>query len=109
MNLFHLGDKCAVKEIPIGIKAEGERTETDSMGAIAVPANRYWGAQTIIINNFLHSAHILGDGCGKFRKYSVEGTQINIQKILQYVKESVMMVTALAPPSATTRRQRLLT
>jgi len=34
------------KEIPIGIDAAGERVETDSMGAISVPANRYWGAQT---------------------------------------------------------------
>jgi fumarate hydratase class II len=33
-------------EVPIGIKAGGERVETDSMGAISVPANRYWGAQT---------------------------------------------------------------
>ncbi|MBV8473512.1 MAG: class II fumarate hydratase [Hyphomicrobiales bacterium] len=33
-------------KIPIGIDAAGERVETDSMGAIPVPANRYWGAQT---------------------------------------------------------------
>src|SRR5262245_38568400 len=26
--------------------ATGTRTETDSMGAIEVPADRYWGAQT---------------------------------------------------------------
>ena len=32
--------------IPIGIDATGQRTETDSMGAIQVPADRYWGAQT---------------------------------------------------------------
>jgi len=32
--------------IPIGIVAVGQRTETDSMGAVAVPADRYWGAQT---------------------------------------------------------------
>ena len=36
----------AVKDIPIGIDAKGERTETDSMGSVAVPADRYWGAQT---------------------------------------------------------------
>jgi fumarate hydratase, class II len=34
------------KDLPIGIKARGQRTETDSMGAIKVPADRYWGAQT---------------------------------------------------------------
>ncbi|HEY0181569.1 MAG TPA: class II fumarate hydratase [Rhodopila sp.] len=32
--------------IPIGIEATGTRTETDSMGAVEVPADRYWGAQT---------------------------------------------------------------
>lgn len=26
--------------------AQETRTETDSMGAVEVPANRYWGAQT---------------------------------------------------------------
>ncbi|OIQ81074.1 fumarate hydratase class II [mine drainage metagenome] len=31
---------------PIGIAAAGTRTESDSMGQIDVPANRYWGAQT---------------------------------------------------------------
>jgi fumarate hydratase class II len=34
---------CAV---PIGIAAAGTRTETDSMGSIEVPADKYWGAQT---------------------------------------------------------------
>src|ERR1700712_5588343 len=32
--------------IPIGIDATGTRTETDSMGAVQVPADCYWGAQT---------------------------------------------------------------
>ena len=31
----------------------------------------------IIINNFLHSARILGDACDKLREYSVEGTELN--------------------------------
>ncbi len=31
---------------PIGINATGTRTETNSMGAVEVPADRYWGAQT---------------------------------------------------------------
>ena len=30
----------------IGIHASGMRQETDSMGGINLPANRYWGAQT---------------------------------------------------------------
>ena len=43
-----LGDDSgpAMADIPIGLGAGGQRTETDSMGSIAVPADRYWGAQT---------------------------------------------------------------
>jgi hypothetical protein len=33
-------------DIPIGIRAAGLRHETDSMGEIEVPADRYWGVQT---------------------------------------------------------------
>ena len=51
----------------------------------------------IIINNFLHSARILGDGCEKFRTFSVEGTELNEKRIAHYVAESVMLVTALSP------------
>lgn len=35
-----------VQNLPIGIDARGTRTESDSMGSIEVPADRYWGAQT---------------------------------------------------------------
>src|SRR5271163_2196497 len=35
-----------LRDVPIGIAAEGQRHETDSMGGIDVPADRYWGAQT---------------------------------------------------------------
>jgi len=51
----------------------------------------------VIINNFLHSARILADGCDKFREYSVEGTELNRAKIQEYVDGSVMLVTALSP------------
>ncbi|MGX5666444.1 class II fumarate hydratase [Rhizobium daejeonense] len=51
----------------------------------------------LIINNFLHSARILADGCGKFREFSVEGTELNREKINAYVEGSVMLVTALSP------------
>jgi hypothetical protein len=33
-------------DVPIAIDATGQRHETDSMGGIDVPADRYWGAQT---------------------------------------------------------------
>lgn len=51
----------------------------------------------VIINNFLHSARILGDGCEKFLEYSVRGTTLNTARIEQYVSESLMLVTSLSP------------
>jgi fumarate hydratase, class II len=51
----------------------------------------------IVINNFLHSARILTDGCEKFRLYCVEGTELNRDRIDEYVKRSLMLVTALSP------------
>jgi fumarate hydratase, class II len=51
----------------------------------------------IIINNFLHSARILADGCEKFRLFSVEGTVLNEKRIAHFVQNSLMLVTALSP------------
>jgi len=51
----------------------------------------------IIINAYLHSAQILADGMHKFRIYSVEGTELNRDKIDEYVQNSLMLVTALSP------------
>jgi fumarate hydratase class II len=51
----------------------------------------------IIINNFLHSARILADGCEKFRVFSVEGTTLNEKRIAHFVQNSLMLVTAISP------------
>jgi fumarate hydratase class II len=51
----------------------------------------------IVINNFLHSATILADGCEKFRIFSVEGTELDRKRIDGYVGNSLMLVTALSP------------
>jgi len=51
----------------------------------------------IIINNFLHSARVLGDACEKFRCFSVEGTRLNRQRIDEMLGRSLMLVTALSP------------
>jgi fumarate hydratase class II len=51
----------------------------------------------VIINNFLHSAGILGDTCDKFRRFSVEGTRLNRKRIDETVGRSLMLVTALSP------------
>ena len=36
-------DGPQIHDIPIGLTAAGTRRETDSMGAIDVPADKYWG------------------------------------------------------------------
>jgi fumarate hydratase class II len=51
----------------------------------------------IIINNVLHSARILGDAAEKLRRYSVEGTTLDRDKVQEYVDRSLMLVTALSP------------
>jgi fumarate hydratase class II len=51
----------------------------------------------IIINNVLHSTRILGDVCEKLRRYSVEDTDIDRQKVDEYVGRSLMLITALSP------------
>ena len=51
----------------------------------------------IIINNFLHSARILGDACEKLRRFSVEGSRLNRKRIDEMVGRSLMLVTALSP------------
>ena len=51
----------------------------------------------IVINNFLHSARILSDGAGTFRRYTVEGTALNRARIAELLDRSLMLVTALSP------------
>ena len=40
------GEILRLRDVPIGIAAEGRREEYDSMGRSQVPADRYWGSQT---------------------------------------------------------------
>jgi fumarate hydratase, class II len=51
----------------------------------------------IIINNFLHSARVLGDACEKLRRFSVVGTRLNRKHIDEMLNRSLMLVTALSP------------
>ncbi len=51
----------------------------------------------LIIYNIAHSITLMTDGCTNFRKFLVEGTEPNRQKIAEYVERSLMLVTALAP------------
>jgi fumarate hydratase class II len=51
----------------------------------------------IIINNVLHSAAILGDASDKLKRYSIDGTELDRDRVEAYVGESLMLVTALSP------------
>ncbi|QCI95051.1 class II fumarate hydratase [Novosphingobium sp. EMRT-2] len=51
----------------------------------------------LIIQNIAQSITLITDGCTNFRKFLVEGTKPNLKKIGEYVEQSLMLVTALAP------------
>lgn len=75
-------DTPILQAIPIGIQASGTRDEFDSMGTVAVPADRYWGAQT---ERSLHHFNIGGDRMPK-AVYHAYG----------YVKKACALVNASA-------------
>src|SRR6201991_1686056 len=51
----------------------------------------------LMIFNIIHSITIMTDGCVNFRKFLIEGTKPNLQRIKEYVDRSLMLVTALSP------------
>jgi fumarate hydratase class II len=51
----------------------------------------------LIISNITQSITLMTDGCTNFRRFLVEGTKPNLNKIQEYVDRSLMLVTALAP------------
>ncbi len=51
----------------------------------------------VMIFNYLHSVELLADGCNSFVEHCAHGIEINREKIDHYVKNSLMLVTALAP------------
>lgn len=69
-------------DIPIGIESTGVRHETDSMGGIDVPADRYWGAQTQ--RSLIHFS--IGDDRMPKRVYHAYG----------YVKKAAALVNVAA-------------
>jgi fumarate hydratase class II len=51
----------------------------------------------VIIYNFLHSVTLLTDACHGYVEYLIKGIELNRERIDSYVKNSLMLVTALAP------------
>ena len=51
----------------------------------------------LIILNVTQSITLMTDGCTNFRRFLIEGTKPNLNKIKEYVDRSLMLVTALSP------------
>lgn len=51
----------------------------------------------LIIFNFLNSVRLLADGCESFTEHCAAGIEANEERIADYVKNSLMLVTALNP------------
>jgi fumarate hydratase class II len=51
----------------------------------------------VIIYNFLQSVTLLADACRGYVEYMVKGIEVDRAKVDWYVKNSLMLVTALAP------------
>ncbi|MEP6743668.1 MAG: class II fumarate hydratase [bacterium] len=51
----------------------------------------------VMIHNFLHSIRLLHDACHGFVEYCIKGIELNREQIDDYLKNSLMLVTALNP------------
>jgi len=51
----------------------------------------------VMIHNLLHSIRLIHDACHGFVDYCIAGIQLNKEQIEDYVKRSLMLVTALNP------------
>jgi fumarate hydratase class II len=51
----------------------------------------------VMIFNYLHSVELLADACNSFVDHCAHGIEVNRETLDRYVKDSLMLVTALAP------------
>src|ERR1700690_3709824 len=51
----------------------------------------------VMIYNFLHSVTLITDACHGYVEYMIKGIEVDRAKVDWYVKNSLMLVTALAP------------
>jgi len=51
----------------------------------------------VIIYNFLHSVDLLSDACHGYVEYMIRGIEVDRAKVDWYVRNSLMLVTALTP------------
>ena len=51
----------------------------------------------LMIHNIMQSITLMTDGCDNFRRFLVEGTEPDLDRIAEHVERSLMLVTALTP------------
>ena len=49
----------------------------------------------VMIHNFLHSVRLLNDACKGFVEFCINGIELNREQIDEYLRDSLMLVTAL--------------
>jgi fumarate hydratase class II len=114
------GPRCGLGELTIPENEPGSSimpgkvnpTQAEAMTMVAVQvmgndaAIGFAGSQgnfelnvfkSVIIFNFLNSVRLLADASRSFVDYCVAGIEVNEKQIEYYVKNSLMLVTALAP------------
>jgi fumarate hydratase class II len=114
------GPRCGLGELVLPENEPGSSimpgkvnpTQSEAMTMVAVQvfgndaATTFAGSQgnfelnvfkPVMIHNFLHSIRLLHDACRGFVEYCIAGIELNRAQIEEYVKDSLMLVTALNP------------
>jgi fumarate hydratase class II len=112
------GPRCGIGEISLPENEPGSSimpgkvnpTQSEAMTMVAVQvfgndaAIGFAGSQgnfelnvfkPVMIHNFLHSVRLLHDACYGFVEFCIKGIEINAGQIDEYLKDSLMLVTAL--------------
>lgn len=114
------GPRCGLGELSIPENEPGSSimpgkvnpTQSEAMTMVAVQvmgndaAIGFAGSQgnfelnvfkPVMIFNFLNSVRLLADSCRSFEEHCAVGIEPNLDRIAEYVKNSLMLVTALNP------------
>jgi fumarate hydratase class II len=112
------GPRCGIGELTLPENEPGSSimpgkvnpTQSEAMTMVAVQvfgndaAIGFAGSQgnfelnvfkPVMIHNFLHSVRLLHDACYGFVEFCIKGIELNTGQIDEYVKDSLMLVTAL--------------
>jgi fumarate hydratase class II len=112
------GPRCGIGELSLPENEPGSSimpgkvnpTQSEAMTMVAVQvfgndaAIGFGGSQgnfelnvfkPVMIHNFLHSVRLIHDACHGFVDYCIAGIELNREQIDRYMKDSLMLVTAL--------------